>query len=879
MSNTNNKYFISYDTDDHTEKKPFKLWEFDLNEPSLLKSKDIAPENVIPNGNHLVQVGNYILQWSPLDADGKYNYRLLEFNPSETSVLGSCKDKEWSGSAVQAGSWPKGKFFGSRADFANAEGAEKGYEDGKDLMLISMHNFVLNWIPTAGRGTYQLFNFDHGSADPLPDPYTPQGAWLTIQEGHDLMHINGHVIDWVPADGSFSLWQFDAANDDPLSYPAAQKGNWSKSLGIDKNHTLTVIGENVLDWNIEDNTYRLWGFDLNSKNVLTGPIKKGHLPRSLSKTTELIPIETLLTQNAEPKAPGSMDFMRDKIEHVVYYMIENRSLDHVAGWLYDKTDKINVIGPDGPYRGVDHQPDFTNSYTNKIAGTTNGTSSFSYCLMGDLTPYFKSKDKITVTDTLKGINDGVQTLADVVYDKAKDWTCLSWIGIKTTDPKGPFGNITKDHKITQFNDGVLSDKIVLDLDQQDPYHDNSDTLRQMFYNDINDYYEKKTPDMGGFAWNNGTLEVMEGYSKEQLPVLNGLAEHFAISDDWFCSMPGGTDVNRAFSLTGNSLGHLNNFQNGATYTEWSDFAHRPSIWKTLWSNGIEDFRIYNSIEWINCKFTYNLFLKGQIPSIDGPFDVETHAPSINQFYSDLENGTLPKFAYLEPIWCATSGSTSYHPGNDLIPGERDLKKIYDAIQNSEYRDNTLLVVTFDEHGGLPDHVPPPYAAKPYANDSIGGFDFDIMGVRIPTILASTHIDKNTVFRSATEHAYCSTSILATILHWFGVPKSKWGLGERTSNAPTFEAVLSRETVRTDDVVLEAPHDANFPKKSEGKTDTSHLEVNALLESMTPRMITDMTPNMSTAERNKLIKGILANSKNVGELHKRLNDLHAEGGKN
>ncbi|NQY67659.1 MAG: hypothetical protein HRT72_08045, partial [Flavobacteriales bacterium] len=481
------------------------------------------------------------------------------------------------------------------------------------------------------------------------------------------------------------------------------------------------------------------------------------------------------------------------------------------------------------------------------------------------------------------INDGNQTLTGVVYDKENDRTCLRWDGIKASDSKAPFGSITKDHKITKFNKGILSDDIVLDLDQQDPYHDNSDTLRQMFYNDINDYYEKKTPDMGGFAWNNGTLEVMEGYSKEQLPVLNGLAEHFAISDDWFCSMPGGTDVNRAFSLTGNSLGHLNNFQNGATYTEWSEFAHRPSIWKTLWSNGISDFRIYNSIEWINCKFTYNLFLKGQIPSIDGPFDVETHAPSINQFYSDLENGTLPKFAYLEPIWCATSGSTSYHPGNDLIPGERDLKKIYDAIQNSEYRDNTLLVVTFDEHGGLPDHVPPPYAVNPYANDSVGGFDFDIMGVRIPTILASPHIAKNTVFRAEKDHcnsySYCSTSILATILHWLGIPKSKWGLGERTNNAPTFEGVFTNEEARKDDVELKVPHDKNFPKKEAKTPNVCHLPVHGLHEVMLLRMVSDLTPHLTTAERKNKIQEIIDSTKNVGDMHKHLHNLHLDLSKN
>lgn len=424
---------------------------------------------------------------------------------------------------------------------------------------------------------------------------------------------------------------------------------------------------------------------------------------------------------------------------------------------------------------------------------------------------------------------------------------------------------------------------VLDLDQQDPYHDYSDVMRQMFSNGMKDYKSGKTPDMGGFALNNGTPEVMMGYSPEQLPVLNGLAKHYAISDDWFCSMPGGTDVNRAFSLTGSSLGHLNNFQNGVEYTEWWEYPHRPSIWKVLWSNGITDFKIYNAVEWIGCQFTYNLFLKGQIPSIDGEFEVGNYAPQLNQFYDDLKYGTLPKFAYLEPKWVASAGSTSYHPGNDLIPGERTLNDIYNAIQASPLRDEILLVITFDEHGGLADHVPPPPAVNPFVNDNIQGFNFDIMGVRIPTILTSPWISKNTVFRSDTGTSYDSTSILATLLEWFGIPKSRWGLGERTNHAPTFEAVVREKTPRKDSANLTVPWDSNFPKKdnvSAKSTKTEavkesgkHLPVHGLHELVVPRMVADMTPNLSRAERVKLTNELLASTSNLEELHAKLDKIN------
>ncbi len=879
----NNKYFIAYannpDSND-TSQQAMQLWE--LNDKGNLIPCKIDSSNTITNGNHLIQVGNYILEWGPMNAKSAYPYQLFEFNPQlggSGALLGSWDSSgNWTTTPVQEGDWVKSKFFGTRADFANPNGAKKGFEAGDNLLLLSTHNFVLNFIPTAGRGTYQLFNFDHASSDPLPQPYTPQGAWMEIQSGHELIYCHGYFIDWVPETSDFKLWQFDAASISPLSFPEALSGNWT-AKGINKDHQLRAIGDYILDWNQSDNTYRIWEFDYEDPNLLKGPIGSGVMPDTFNSNTVLTPFETLYvsesTSDSNP-APGTMDFMREKIQHVVYYMIENRSLDHVLGWLYDNKDKINVVGPAGPYRGVDSS--FTNDFTNQFSGIQRHSTGFFYCLTQDLTPYFGIGDKVTVQGTPGGINDGEHVLTQAYYDTSLDQTCLQWAGIQSTD--SPSGHLVKAHPISLYNDGKLSTEITLDLDQQDPYHDNSDVLRQCFSGSYQDYKDKKTPDMGGFATNNGTLEVMQGYSPEQLPVLNGLAKNFAVSDDWFCSMPGGTDVNRAFALSGNSLNNLNNFQNGAQYAEWSEYPHRPSIWKVLWSNGITDFRIYNSIEWMECKFTYNLFLKGQIPYIDNEMVIETYAPSINQFYSDLDNGTLPKFSYLEPIWCATSGSTSYHPGNDLIPGERDLNRIYSAIQNSEYKDNTLLVITFDAHGGLPDHVPPPYAVNPYPNDSEQGFDFDMMGVRVPTILVSPYIAENTVFRAdPTGQAYCSTSILSTLLNWFGIPRSRWGLGLRTDKSPTFENALTLASPRTDNVVLDNPYDQNFPPKngsSEYTVKTENLKVNGIHELVVPRMIADMTPGISVAQRNKITEEILGNSKNVGEMHNKLDKLAKKG---
>jgi phospholipase C len=792
MSQSNYQYFISQDP--KTDQVLF--WYFDPGSSSLLK-RIPGKSSKIAKGDSVIQVGNYILQWSALTKDNHYAYRLLEVNMDEADPLGSFdKNGKWTQMALQSGVWTKAKFFNSRPDFANPGGADKGYEKGSNLLLVSAHNFVLNWIPTAGRGTYQLFNFDAGSPDPLPGSWGAQGSWLTIQQGHELAYVSGYILDRDVATSNFSIWQFDAQCETALSYPSIRKGNWKK-LGITSKHRLTVLGNYVLDQDTTKGTYRLWEFDKDSETGLKGPVTQGAMPSMIAGKLNLTGIETLIPVDAKlASKPGTMDFMRDKIKHVVYYMIENRSFDHLVGWLYDKKAPIKVIGPEGPYRGVD--PKFTNEY--------NG----------------------------------------------------------------------KKYPITQYNNGKLSSKIVLDLDHQDPYHDCSDVLRQMFHNNVNDYFEKKNPDMGGFAFNNGTEEVMIGYSPDQLPVINGLAGKFAISDDWFCSVPSGTTVNRAFAFTGSTLGRLNNFQNGVDYTAWSQYPRRPSIWKVLWDNGIKSFKLYNSMEWLQCAYTYNLFLKGQIPSIDGPFTVGNYAAQLNQFFDDVKYGTLPSFSFLEPKWVTFNASTSYHPGNDLIPGERELNDIITALQESPAWENTLLVINFDEHGGLPDHVRPPYAVKPYANDSFQGFEFDLMGPRIPAILVSPWITENTVFRSETGTPYCNTSILSTVLQWLGVPKSRWALGERTNHAPSFEAVIREKKPRTDKVKLSLPYDKNFPSdlcESNVKADGKHFPPHDLHRLMLPALIADIAPGLTNAERAEIEDEINSKAVSLHDLHKALDMLH------
>ena len=89
-----------------------------------------------------------------------------------------------------------------------------------------------------------------------------------------------------------------------------------------------------------------------------------------------------------------------------------------------------------------------------------------------------------------------------------------------------------------------------------------------------------------------------------------------------------------------------------------------------------------------------------------------------------------------------------HPLNDVREGEELVKRVYEAIRASHFWADTLLIVTFDEHGGFYDHVPPPPAVPTgddqRYNDPANQFNFDRLGVRVPTIVASPFTQKNTV---------------------------------------------------------------------------------------------------------------------------------------
>ncbi|MGA8630404.1 MAG: alkaline phosphatase family protein, partial [Terracidiphilus sp.] len=145
-----------------------------------------------------------------------------------------------------------------------------------------------------------------------------------------------------------------------------------------------------------------------------------------------------------------------------------------------------------------------------------------------------------------------------------------------------------------------------------------------------------------------------------------------------------------------------------------------------------------------------------------------------------------------------------HPDHNVQAGELYIAAVYNAIQsNPSLWASTVLLVVYDEHGGIFDHVPPPactpdgYSAGPADTQLSYTFNFDRLGVRVPAILISPWIPKGTVV--GTDRVFEHASIPNTVTSHFIGPYP--AATPREKAAQTFLDLLSLPTMRTDSVVF------------------------------------------------------------------------------
>ncbi|AOJ04891.1 phosphoesterase [Burkholderia mayonis] len=328
------------------------------------------------------------------------------------------------------------------------------------------------------------------------------------------------------------------------------------------------------------------------------------------------------------------------------------------------------------------------------------------------------------------------------------------------------------------------------------------------------------PPMQGFVVNYETTRttdpshVMQCHSVAQLPTLTALARAYAVSDAWFASVPSQTWPNRAFAHAGTSNGHVNN---GAMPDPlaWNV----PTIFDVLTSIGAS-WAVYSDTI-VTPSLTHTMF-----PTLwaDAMAD---HFKHFGDFAAACRNDALPQYAFIEPSFLFEPNDQ--HPPHDVRAGDSFLHDIWTAISTSPGWPRTLLVVTYDEHGGCFDHVLPPANATPPDDASAPGdetFGFYRFGVRVPAVVVSPYIEAGTVFRSPTAVPYDHTSILATLRDWLGIPPDRMLKSARIANAPTLAQLFTRDTPRAD-----------LPAISASATDFVHPPPTAPLNDLQKSLVT------------------------------------------
>jgi phospholipase C len=371
----------------------------------------------------------------------------------------------------------------------------------------------------------------------------------------------------------------------------------------------------------------------------------------------------------------------------------------------------------------------------------------------------------------------------------------------------------------------------------DPGHSHFDVMQQLFNGSSP---VASLPSNTGFVKNYGAItnnvanshRIMKCFSRAKLPILSTLAQEFCVCDHWFSSIPGPTFPNRAFAHAATSIGRVDMSPVG--YVGIS-----KTIYELLDENAVSAHIYYNDT---SLALTFpKLLLK-----------LNSFFSTFRTFQEACANNSLPAYSFIEPRYNTLaaenlfSSASDQHPDHDVEKGEELIQQVFTAVWgNPDVRNSTLLVITYDEHGGLYDHVPPlERTVNPDGKKWAGAagnpdppFDFTWLGVRVPAVLISPYIAAGSIDDTLYDH----TSVIATTAKLFLQRAPLSFLTQRDKIANTFERNISLPVPRTDDIqfpVTVHPKIAEAaPEKLIVKPLTEHqkelVNMNAYLEQTLP----------------------------------------------
>jgi phospholipase C len=241
--------------------------------------------------------------------------------------------------------------------------------------------------------------------------------------------------------------------------------------------------------------------------------------------------------------------------------------------------------------------------------------------------------------------------------------------------------------------------------------------------------------------------VMGHFTADEAPITDFLARNFAICDHWHAALPAGTQPNRLMAMSGFTTFDTNKVP----------MPHQELVYDWLNRNGIR-WRVYHS----GIPF-FALMLDRIDDILSGRFRPIAHLRD-DVFREPPE--VFPQVAFLEPVYSDAphvGPNTDDHSPAGIKGGQEFLLEAYRGVTRSTpLWEQSVMIVTYDEHGGFFDHVSPPLIpTEPPPGATYKRFES--LGVRVPALVVSPFVTPGHVHHGVMDH----TSILKFIGETFG----------------------------------------------------------------------------------------------------------------
>ncbi len=344
-------------------------------------------------------------------------------------------------------------------------------------------------------------------------------------------------------------------------------------------------------------------------------------------------------------------------------------------------------------------------------------------------------------------------------------------------------DMSNTHNGTRYRVNHLTRRVL--TKEEDPAHGGSSIAAQIANNNSGfvTNYANDRPDAPD-------LKVVMGYyNADDLPVYDHLAAQYCVCDRWFSSTPGATWPNRLYAATGKAAGSKDGKK--VPIYDLPAFIRHLQSKRVSWhwyAHDISTLRVVDSKYRIGEYSHFSYFDRNSMLSKTNFFD---HARSGKLAAVSWIDPNFVDFNYFGP-----SGSNDDHPPSDVMAGQDLVFKVYNALIRSPSWKKSMLVITYDEHGGFYDHVHPPAAEDERPA-------FRQYGVRVPALVISPWADPGSVSKVEFDH----TSIIKTILLRFcqGADGKIPNMGARVQHANHLGHILTRTTARAPEPITAYQH--------------------------------------------------------------------------